>query len=115
MANAHHELVLSKIQDLEKELRFLELWGGVEKMPEEERLNSTAPFGVGVIEFHEWLEYVLIFKLRAMIENEMPLPEKISTHIFAQVNYREEQEKFNKLINILRELDLAINPNQTFE
>lgn len=110
MSKLQHDkdAISSQLQALEDELRALELWGGVEKRPSAEALASPNPFGIDAIAFHEWLEYILVERLRELLEQDQPLPEKMMVHTYAQECYRGEWGKYRKLIGILQALDKLI-------
>lgn len=95
-----HELDL-----LEHELKHLDLWGGELRRPDPEALNSNSPFCIDTLDFHEWLEYIMIERFRQMIAANMPLPQKMLVHTYAQERYRGEWSKYRKLIGHLQNLD----------
>ncbi len=96
-ARALEELLL----ELEQELRALSLWS--EHRPEEERLHSTLPFGLDTLAFHEWIQFVLMEKLRdpaVRIERG-----SMQVHPMAQEVYRGQWGTYRHLIALLRRLD----------
>lgn len=99
------EAIKKELSNLEQELRALELWGGAEKTPSAKAMSSVQPFCLDTLEFHQWLEYLLIAKLTMMIEAGTPLPPKMMVHTYAQEKYRGEWSKFRNLIGILQKLD----------
>lgn len=114
MSQHHHkqhdkEAIAKQLQLLEDELKALELWGGSEGRPSAEALASPNPFGIDSIEFHEWLEYILIERLRELLDKELPLPEKMMVHTYAQEFYRGQWGQYRKLIGILQSLDRLIS------
>lgn len=58
--------------DIEKELRELRLWEF--EMPSGDALASTAPFAVDTLEFTQWVQFIFIPRLYAMIEVQAALP-----------------------------------------
>lgn len=100
--------ILLELEQLETELKALELWGGQENRPAEHLLNSQTPFCLDTIEFHQWLEYVLMARLRQMISDKGQLPAAMMVHTYAQEKYRGEWCKYRKLIGILQNLDRLI-------
>lgn len=104
--------ITKKLEHLEQELKALELWGGSAKIPSLEQLSSSAPFCLDTLEFHEWLEYILIARLRQLIAAEEALPEAMMVHTYAQERYRGEWGKYRKLIGLLKELDALITLEQ---
>lgn len=101
--------IAEHLQQLEDELHALELWGGSAKRPSDQVLAQLSPMGINEIEFHEWLEYVLVERFRELLEQELPLPDYMLVHTCAQEVYRGEWGKYRKLIGILQELDKLIS------
>lgn len=108
--NVKHDInaIVEQLNKLEQELKDLNLWGGEQARPSEQDLNTTNPFGVDVIEFHQWLEYVLIARLKFMIENSQALPTCMTAHNYAQLKYHGHWTKYRNLIGIIQELDNLI-------
>ena len=57
---------------IEKELRQLGLWA--ECSPGAEALASTEPFCVDSMDFEAWLQWVLLPRMKALLEAGAPLP-----------------------------------------
>ena len=97
-----------KLEHLEQELKALELWGGAQQVPSVELLSSSQPFCLDTLEFHQWLEYILIARLRELIASQQALPRAMMVHTYAQEQYRGQWGKYRKLIGLLQELDALI-------
>ena len=100
-----NEKILAVLSDIEAELKELSLWQGESGRPATAALNAPAPFGLGVMEFHEWLEYVLLPRLREMIEDQRELPSSLLTHPMAEEVWRGKWGQYRRLIGHLRRLD----------
>lgn len=100
--------IVEQLNKLEQELKDLNLWGGDALRPSDKDLSSTSPFCLDTIEFHQWLEYVLIARLRAMIEADMALPQAMMVYTYAQEKYRGQWSNYRNLIGILQELDKLV-------
>lgn len=110
MSKQHdREAISAKLQELEDELKALTLWGGDEQRPHEKLAKPLGPFGVGEIEFHQWLEYVLLPNFRQLIAAEQALPEFMAVHPYAIEYYRNHWSQYRKLISLLKELDQLIS------
>lgn len=97
--------ILNILGMLETELRRLNLWGGEEARPNEDAFKSSTPFCLDTMEFHQWVEYVLIARCRYLIENELPLPQNILVHTMAQEYYRGKWAEYKNFITLLKTLD----------
>lgn len=69
---SHYISVAEKLIDIEKELRELRLWES--EPPSEEALASTQPFAIDTLHFPQWLQFIFIARLYAMIDARLPLP-----------------------------------------
>ena len=88
---------------IERELRALKLWS--DTAPTAEQLDSGVPFGVGVIEFDQWLQWVFVDKLKALIEADLPLPKVSGIAPMAEECYKHDLGRFAVLIKLLAETD----------
>lgn len=64
--------IATLLDDLETELRRLNLWSDVP--PSAEALASTAPFAVDTLSLPQWLQWIYIQRLRALLEADRALP-----------------------------------------
>lgn len=60
------------LDELEQVLNNHALWQATP--PSTERLASTEPFAVDTLACHEWLQWVFVPKMRALIDTERALP-----------------------------------------
>jgi len=67
-----HITVAEILMDIEKELRDLQLWEF--EPPSAEALASTQPFAIDTLNFPQWLQFIFIPRLYAMVETRAPLP-----------------------------------------
>lgn len=67
-----HIAVAEILIDIEAELRVLQLWEA--EAPTPEALASIQPFALDTLNFAQWLQFIFIPRLYAMIEAEAPLP-----------------------------------------
>lgn len=110
MSNTEHKAsLLEALENIETELKALECWGGVEKRPADDAFLSETPFFLDTMDFHQWLEYVFIPKFHEMIETNAPLPEQMMIHTVAQVTYKGQWGRYQKLIQHLMHIDKLIN------
>ena len=99
-------LVSISLMKIQQELTKLNLWSNGENRPSDEAFLSTTPFCIDTMEFHQWLEFVLIPRMKEILQNdEMPLPRDVKIHTFAQENYRGKWQEYKELIQSLIEFD----------
>jgi uncharacterized protein YqcC (DUF446 family) len=70
--NDLHIQVAEVLMDVEKELRELQLWQF--EMISEEALASTEPFAIDSMSFPQWLQFIFLPRLYALIEQQQELP-----------------------------------------
>ncbi|MND80925.1 MULTISPECIES: YqcC family protein [Gammaproteobacteria] len=78
----HHDSVRAQLHAIESLLRHHQLWQ--EMAPQAEAFESTQPFCLDTLEPFEWLQWVLIPRLHALLDGGHPLP-----HDFAVSPYYE--------------------------
>lgn len=93
------------LDEIEAELHNLSLWGGEAARPQEQAFLSSTPFFMDTMDFHQWLEYVALPKLRDYVDLHEKLPEGMLIHTYAEEYYRENYIDFAYLIKLLRILD----------
>ena len=101
-----HQRVSQILGQLELELKRLDLWQ--ESAPAAEALASTLPFCVDTLEFHQWLQFVLLLRLRQILLLQMPLPTQIALYPMATEVYKQSRPHHEQLIACLAELDEAL-------
>lgn len=57
---------------LEREMQLLDLWAAT--APTRQQLASAQPFCVDTMAFEQWLQWVFIPRLRALLEQDLSLP-----------------------------------------
>ena len=60
------------LSQLEAELKLLSVWESLE--PDVEALQSSQPFAVDTLEFHQWLQWIFIAKMQCLLQQRLPLP-----------------------------------------
>ena len=101
-----HLRVSQILEKLELELKRLALWQ--ERAPAAEALASTLPFCMDTLEFHQWLQFVLLVRLRQMLLLQMPLPTQIALYPMATEVYKQSLQTYAPLLECLAELDEAL-------
>lgn len=90
---------------VEQELRSLGYWQGPAGRPAEEAFASQMPFCLDTMELPQWLEYMLLARLRELIALRQSLPERLVVAPMAQEYWRGRWGEHRDLIAALRRLD----------
>lgn len=98
--------VLQLLQQLEAQLRQCGLWQAT--APNAQALASTEPFCVDTLAFEQWLQFVLIPKLRLMIAEHAPLPTNVSMAPMAEYAFA-QQPQLSPLINTIATIDTELS------
>ncbi|MCR5084008.1 MAG: YqcC family protein [Succinivibrionaceae bacterium] len=97
--------VAGRLDAIEARLGELGLWADGGQSPSAEALGSTLPFCCDTLEFHEWLQFVLVRRLREALAQGGRLPQNMLVHPYAEEVYRGQWHKYRNLIQSIRELD----------
>lgn len=94
------------LEDIRLVMMELALWQTVP--PEPQAFQSVEPFSIDTMEAQEWLQWVFLPRMHALLESGAGLPTR-----FAITSYFEEalkeQEQISRLLAPLRALDELLN------
>jgi uncharacterized protein YqcC (DUF446 family) len=93
--------------DIETELKNLELWS--EERPTQEALASTQPFCIDTLSLPEWIQFILLERLHAMMNAEVPLPSQCGVTPIAEEYFKTVNTNEERLIALLLQLDQSLS------
>ena len=96
--------VAALLIDLEAQLRTRLLWDIEE--PDPTALASTQPFCIDTLSFPQWLQFVFLPRMRALLDEGHPLPTKCGIAEMAEMHF--DAADAVAVIALLREIDLAV-------
>jgi uncharacterized protein YqcC (DUF446 family) len=99
--------VVFLLKELEFTLQRLQLWQ--DETPSDEALASTQPFALDTLAFHQWLQFILLARFRAMLAAGEPLPSAVSIYPMATEVYKEQTVHYALLLDVLARLDEALS------
>lgn len=102
---AEHTLQL--LEQLEGSLKQNALW--MPTAPSPAALQSKLPFATDTLEFHQWLQFIMIPNLRQRIALEQPLPNKISVYPMAVEVWRGKLREHHAILLTLKNLDKLLD------
>ncbi len=106
--NARHAAVAAALAELEAEMRSLALWEAV--APAAEAFESTVPFCHDTMEFHQWLQWVFVARLRALLDAGAPLPSGSAVAPLAELTWENSGRRdIVHLIALLARIDGLLN------
>jgi uncharacterized protein YqcC (DUF446 family) len=103
-----HQELLTHLQQLEAELQVQKLWSHMPPSPK--ALESVMPFMYDTLQLHEWLQWVFLPRLRALIDAQGHLPHQSHIHPLAEHEW-EKRHDFDKrqLLVLLERIDTTLN------
>lgn len=99
--------VVFLLKELELTLQRLQLWQ--DEAPSEEALASTQPFALDTLEFHQWLQFIFLERLRFMLADNQPLPSSVAIYPMATEVYKKKLKEHALLLDVLARLDEALS------
>lgn len=102
MTDNLQQQVWSHLDQLEQILKSLELWQ--DTPPSEKALQSQQPFCVDTLSFDQWLQWVFIERMKLLIANRQPLPQKSAVLPMAEVVYA-NKSGMDDLLKVLKSVD----------
>ncbi|MEX0623063.1 MAG: YqcC family protein [Saccharospirillum sp.] len=91
------------LDELETELRELGYWSDMPPTPE--ALASKQPFAVDTLTLPEWLQWIYLQRLRALIEADLPLPTGAQVGPYAEEALKSDKRPTQKLLVIIDRID----------
>jgi uncharacterized protein YqcC (DUF446 family) len=98
-----HTAVGEILLDIECELRRLDLWQ--EDTPSEEALASEQPFALDSLDFHQWLQFILLPKMHHLVLHRLALPSACNMAPMAEQVYQDKTDLMTSLLTHLQKLD----------
>ncbi|RZO80665.1 MAG: YqcC family protein [Halieaceae bacterium] len=98
--------IAAQLIDLEAGLRQLDLWADVP--PAAEALQSEQPFAMDSLELEEWLQFIFLPTIYAVLDSGGTLPERCAIAPMAEETIGKKPVMTETLMITLRELDRLI-------
>ncbi|WP_386692980.1 hypothetical protein O1Q79_00700 [Lonepinella sp. MS14434] len=96
------EQTKTHLRDLQKILQELDLWQTVP--PSEQAFASQEPFAIDYMQAHEWLQWIFIPRMWALLEAGAALPSKIAISPYVEEALK-EQERLSELLRPIIEIE----------
>ncbi|WP_407704085.1 YqcC family protein [Zophobihabitans entericus] len=72
--------------------------------PEPSAFESVEPFCVDRMHAHEWLQWIFLPRMKALIDMRAELPTNFALHPYFEEAFK-EQDEHNKLLELIKQLD----------
>lgn len=98
-----------QLQQLEAELRTASLWAA--QAPSEQAMTSTMPFMYDTLKLEEWLQWVFVPRMHALLDAQAALPNSCSVHPLAEHEWsnRLAHLPYQKALALLVEIDRTLS------
>jgi uncharacterized protein YqcC (DUF446 family) len=97
------EAVLELLVQMQEEMERLALWKTVP--PTEDQFQSDVPFCMNTLACSQWLQWVYIARLNALIEGGDSLPRGGQVHPYAEEAFKVEGIESKALLAMIAQLD----------
>ena len=99
--------------ELEAELRLLDWWQ--EDKPPARALASQQPFCMDELDFEQWLQWVFLPRMKAILESGQPLPSQSGIFVYAEECLRQHGKRPAHLLALIKRFDelIALQASQT--
>lgn len=96
---------------IQQELMRLESWAA--QPPSVERFASTLPFCVDTLSIEQWLQFVFLPRMQALMDAGADLPRGAGLANYAEVCFRDNLAERQQLISLLKAMDaLLVGPTR---
>mgnify|MGYP006287590767 CR=1 FL=1 len=102
-----HDRVTLLLRLLEEELRAQDRWDP--SPPDAEALRSTVPFAADVLSFDQWLQWILLPRIQALLDLGAALPTRCAIRPMAEEVYADNDLPAQRIVGLLAELDRVLN------
>ena len=101
-----------KLQQLEAEMRAASLWGS--QPPSPEALSSTMPFMYDTLQVEQWLQWVFVPRMHALLDAQGALPSSCSVQPLAEHewNGRFPNGGHRAALQVLADIDTTLSQPQ---
>ncbi len=94
------------LMEIEQEMRLLDLWS--DTAPSDRALASTEPFCIDTLELSQWLQWLLIPRMRELLNAGLPLPGNCNIHAIAEESFAELTQDSSRLLVLIEEFDTTL-------
>lgn len=101
------DVVKSLLLALETELKQQQLWSG--SVPEPAAMASTVPFCYDTMALEQWLQFIFLPRMHALLNSASPLPNKISVLPIASEAFKAHGKRAQPLLAIIARIDSILS------
>lgn len=102
-----HQSAQLLLNAIERELKQLSLWHN--EYPSAQALSSQQPFCCDTLSFEQWLQFIMLPRMQALIDGEHPLPTSIAIAPMAEEVFKGLGLKANPLLKCIADFDKLLS------
>lgn len=103
-----HQSLRTQLQQLETAMRSAGLWDALP--PSEQAMASTMPFMYDTLQIEQWLQWVFVPRLHALIDGGHPLPGECSVQPLAEHEWTQRSvPQHQSALRLLAEIDALLS------
>lgn len=100
--NNFNQLIRQLLNDIEKEMQFRTLWQGLPPQPD--AFLSEQPFAIDMMSPYEWLQWVFLPRMHALIDSGSVLPRNFALSPYYEEALKQQEEAII-LLALIKQLD----------
>ncbi|PKM42705.1 MAG: hypothetical protein CVV05_17065 [Gammaproteobacteria bacterium HGW-Gammaproteobacteria-1] len=105
--DTRRQRITDLLHSIEAEMRRSGLWEEI--APNPQALASSAPFCYDTLQFQQWLQWVFLARMRALLDAGAPLPGACDIQPLAEHSFAELPQDTTHLVQLCGEIDRAIS------
>jgi uncharacterized protein YqcC (DUF446 family) len=94
------------VDAIEQEMRLIALWS--EETPPITAMASRTPFCYDTLKFWQWLQWILVPRIRLILAEGAALPSTSDIAPLAEVEFRRLSQDSSRLLELIRKFDRMI-------
>ncbi|MGF1753325.1 YqcC family protein [Vibrio makurazakiensis] len=94
----------SLLEQLEQQMQQAHLWGVTR--PSDEALASAQPFAIDTLQPEQWLQWIFVARMQALVVQDQALPKGFSIHPYFSEVWKGQSELV-ELLNTISSIDEA--------
>ncbi|MEH6625883.1 MAG: YqcC family protein [Motiliproteus sp.] len=91
------------LADIEQQLQRLELWSF--EPPNAKALASAEPFCIDTLSLNEWLQWIMLPRMKQLLDKGLPLPGNCNIYGIAEESFKESRQDYSQLLSLIKSLD----------
>lgn len=103
--------VSQSLHAIEQHMRRLNLWQDLP--PSEVARASPTPFCVDTLSPEQWLQWVFLPRMLALLEAKADLPRRFAIAPYFEVAYRDRLDELQPLLHVLNQFDQLLNCDES--